>query len=79
VSFNDKAAPMAFQSTAITSLVISGDTATVTGTGIANGQAVTFTLHLIDKPETFSIQLSNGYSATWTPKTGRVEIHHNCN
>ncbi len=78
VSFTDKAAPMAFQSTAITSLVITGDTATVTGTGTANGQAVTFTLHLIDKPETFSIQLSNGYSATWTPKTGRVEIHHSC-
>ncbi len=59
---------MTFQSTSISSLVISGDTATVSGSGIANGLPVTFTLSVVDKPETFSIELSNGYSATWTPE-----------
>ena len=39
---------------------------------------MSFTLTIHDNPDSFSIQLSNGYSATWTPKTGRVEIHTNC-
>jgi hypothetical protein len=78
VSFNDKSTPMNFASTSIASLVISGDAATVTGNGTANGSPVTFTLKILDKPDTFSIQLSNGYTATWTPKQGKVEIKHSC-
>ena len=67
-----------FDSTSISSLVIAGDDATATGSGIANGLPVTFTLKIHDKPDSFSIQLSNGYSATWTPKSGRIEIHRSC-
>jgi hypothetical protein len=78
VSFNDKAKPMKFDSTSISSLVITGDDATATGNGTANGLPVSFTVTIHDKPDSFSIQLSNGYSTTWTPKTGRVEIHVNC-
>ena len=69
---------MKFDSTSISSLVISGDDATATGSGIANG--LTGDVHADDPRPSghFSIQLSNGYSATWTPKTGRVEIHCKC-
>ena len=77
LSFNDKATPMQFDSTSISTLVISGDDATATGSGIANGLPVTFTLTIHNHPDSFSIQLSNGYSATWTPKSGRIEIHSN--
>ena len=78
VSFNDAAAPMTFDSTSISSLVINGDDATATGNGIANGLPVTFTLTIHDGPDSFTIMLSNGYSATWTPKRGRIEIHDKC-
>ena len=79
VSFSDKAAaPMTFDSTSISSLVLDSATATATGYGIANGLPVSFTFTITDYPDSFSIQLSNGYSALWTPKTGRVEIHPNC-
>jgi hypothetical protein len=78
VFFNDKAFPMQFQSTSISTLVITGDDATATGNGVANGVPVTFTLKIHDKPDSMTIELSNGYSATWTPKTGRIEIHHSC-
>ena len=56
-------------------LASSGDDATASGSGVANGLPVSFTLTIHNKPDSFSIQLSNGYSATWTPKTGRIEIH----
>jgi hypothetical protein len=78
VSFNDKAAPMKFDSTSITRLVITGDTATVTGNGTANGLPVTFTLTLNDNPDRFTIQLSNGYTASWTPKRGKINFRHSC-
>ena len=78
LSFNDKATPMQFDSTSISSLVINGDDATASGSGIANGLPVTFTLTIHNHPDSFSIQLSNGYSATWTPKSGRIEIHSKC-
>ncbi len=78
LSFNDKATPMVFDSTSISTLVINGDDATATGSGIANGLPVTFTLTIHNHPDSFSIQLSNGYSATWTPKSGRIEIHDKC-
>jgi hypothetical protein len=69
---------MRFDSTSISTLVISGDDATATGNGIANGAPVTFTLKIHDKPDSMTITLSNGYSATWTPKSGRIEIRHSC-
>ena len=78
VSFNDKATPMQFDSTSIVDLASSGDDATASGTGVANGLPVSFTLTIHNKPDSFSIQLSNGYSATWTPKTGRIEINASC-
>jgi hypothetical protein len=78
VFFNDKAAKVRFDSTSITSLVITGDTAEVTGNGTANGVPVTFILKLNDKPDTFDITLSNGYHATWTPKTGKINFRHSC-
>ncbi len=78
VSFDDKATPMAFQSTSISTLVVSGKKAKITGSGMANGQSVTFELDLDADTRTFAIKLSNGYAATWTVKQGKVQVSPKC-
>jgi hypothetical protein len=78
VSVNDPAAGVTFHSTSVSTLVITGNTATATGSGVANGQPVTWTLNIVDGPDTFKLDLSSGYSVTWTPRKGRIEIHHSC-
>ena len=75
VSLNDTSAPVTFESTQISSFTISGDDATAKGSGSANGHPVTFTLRIHDHPDTFSLELSNGYTAGGPLKSGRVEIH----
>ena len=63
---------MNFVSTKIDSIVISGGTATITGSGLANGATVTFKVVAKDgSPDTFSIELSNGYKASGNVTTGR--------
>jgi hypothetical protein len=64
VSFNDQTNKVKFVSTSIDTLVISGNQATLTGSGTANGAPVTFNLVVTNgSPDTYSITLSNGYSA----------------
>jgi hypothetical protein len=61
-----------FVSTSIDTLGISGDTATLTGSGLVNGAPVTYKVVVTDdSPDTFSIELSNGYSASGNVTTGR--------
>jgi hypothetical protein len=75
ISFTDLKnlrAKVKFVSTKIDSIVISGDTATITGSGKVNGADVTFKVVAKDgKPDTFSIELSNGYEASGNVKNGR--------
>ena len=64
VSFNDQTNKVKFVSTSIDTLVISGNQATLTGSGTVNGAPVTFNLVVTNgSPDTYSITLSNGYSA----------------
>lgn len=65
ISFNDQKNKVKFVSTSINTLVIAGNQATLTGSGTANGVPVTFNLVVTDgSPDTYSIALSNGYSAS---------------
>jgi hypothetical protein len=70
-SFNDRKNKVKFTSTSIDTLVISGNQATLTGSGIANGVPVTFTIVVTDNPDTYSVQLSSGYSASGDVTRGR--------
>jgi len=75
ISFTDLKnlrAKVKFSSTKIDSILISGGTATITGSGLVNGVAVTFKVVAKDgSPDTFSIELSNGYKASGNVTTGR--------
>lgn len=70
-SFNDKKNKVKFTSTSIDTLVISGNQATLTGSGIANGAPVTFTIVVTDRPDTYSVELSSGYRASGNVTKGR--------
>ena len=78
VSVNDAAAQVTFDSTQIATFSISGDDATATGSGVANGQPVTFTLRIHDDPDSFSLELSSGYTRGGALRSGRIEIHPSC-
>jgi hypothetical protein len=75
ISFTDLKnlrAKVKFSSTKIDNIAISGNTATITGSGLVNGAAVTFTVVAKDgSPDTFSIELSNGYKASGNVTNGR--------
>jgi hypothetical protein len=70
-AFNDKKNKVKFTSTSIDTLVISGNHATLTGSGIANGAPVTFTIVVTDRPDTYSVELSSGYRASGNVTKGR--------
>jgi hypothetical protein len=68
----DKKHKVKFVSTSIDSLVIDGNSATLSGSGMANGAPVTFKLYVTDgRPDTFSIELSNGYKASGNVTKGK--------
>jgi hypothetical protein len=70
---------VSFQSTDVTSFVISGGTATIKGNGTANGVAVTYEVVVTDgRKDTFSITLSSGYTASGELDNGRIVIRDNC-
>jgi hypothetical protein len=74
ISFSDRATSprLHFESTAIQTLVITGNHVKLTGTGIANGVPVDFVVEGDDgSPDMFSISLSNGYSASGSVAAGR--------
>ena len=79
-SYSDPASNLSFAATKITSLSINGNNARFTGTAkLSKKSTVSFTVNVTDNGtpgtfDTFSIQLSNGYSAGGTLTSGDVEI-----
>jgi hypothetical protein len=74
ISFSDRSTSprLHFTSTAIMTLVITGNHVKMAGTGIANGVPVDFVVEGDDgSPDMFSISLSNGYSASGSVAAGR--------
>lgn len=74
ISFTDRAtSPRThFVSTAIATLVITGNHVKMTGTGTVNGVPVDFVVEGDDgSPDRFSIRLSNGYAAAGAVAAGR--------
>lgn len=79
VTYADRCAALRFQSSEITSIDNIGDTATITGSGLANGLPVSFQVTVSDVPPgLFSIQLSNGYLAEGVLKKGTIHISDQC-
>ena len=78
ISYDDPSAGLSFDSTDVTSFVITGAETTITGHGMANGVAVTYSIHVVDGRDAFSITLSNGYSASGEVGKGRILIRYNC-
>ena len=79
ITYRDAAAGLMFESTEITNINNMGDTATIDGTGLANGVPVTFRITVSDLPPgLFAIELSNGYSAEGTLRQGRIHIGDQC-
>lgn len=79
-SYDDPATPISFRSMKITSLIITGNQAHITGTGKIGKKKGSFTLDVTDNGEPgtndfFSLQLSNGYSATGFLSSGNIQIH----
>jgi len=79
VSYNDPATPLSFHSTKLTGLTFNGNQAHITGTGKIGKTRVSCTVDVTDNgsPGTndfFSIQLSNGYSASGQLLSGDIQI-----
>src|SRR2546429_2337885 len=81
ISYRDPAAALAFRTLRITSVRLDGNTATIKGTGSANGMDTGFVVKVEDKAEpgvgqdTFSIQLETGYSKSGGLQGGNIQIH----
>ena len=82
LTYSDPNANVIFARMRLRKLTISGNTATVTGSAtLANGGGnVTFTVTAVDSSadgssDTFSITLSNSYSASGTLTSGNITIH----
>ncbi len=75
------ATPFKFKSASVTSIICSGNRATVRGTGTAGSASVTYRVDLVDNGEpgrtdTSRIRLSNGYdSGEHVIKNGNVQLH----
>ena len=81
LTYSDASAAVSFSRARLRKLTISGDTATLTGTASLDngGGTVTFTVTAVDNnpngsTDTFSMSLSNGYSASGTLTSGDIEI-----
>jgi hypothetical protein len=81
VTYQDHSMSRTVQSTAITSVVVSGNCAQILGTATVNGSgAFGFQVNVCDNGEpgnadTFSISMSDGYSNAGTLGGGNVQIH----
>jgi hypothetical protein len=75
ISFTDlknRRSKVKFVSTSIDTLAISGATATLMGSGLVNGAPVTYKVVGTDgSPDTFAVELSNGYTASGNVTAGR--------
>lgn len=80
IFFSDKSVSpkLTFGSTSIDAVVISGYQASIYGQGKANGVTVSFRVDVTDGPDTFSIILSNGYTASGSVTGGGIEIDDEC-
>jgi hypothetical protein len=77
---DDSASPFSFQSKKVTSLSFNGNQAHITGTRKIGKTKVSLTVDVTDNGEPgtndfFSIQFSNGYSASGYPLNGGISIH----
>ena len=80
-SYSDSAVQLSFSATKFSSLTFSGRTAQFSGTGkVGKKQKFNFTVYATDNGDpgtndTFSINLSNGYSAGGNLTSGNIAIH----
>jgi hypothetical protein len=85
-SYSDPAVPLNFSAKKITSLTITGNqasfggTAKIPKTSVARAQNITFTVSATDNGvpgtnDTFSISVSNGYSAIGNLTSGDILVH----
>jgi hypothetical protein len=81
VVYEDPGVPLSFRSTKVTVLTFNGNQAHLAGTGKIGKKKVSFTCDVTDNgdPGTnndfFSIQFSNGYSASGYLTSGNISIH----
>jgi hypothetical protein len=80
VAYDDRAIGLRFASTSVTSYIQVGHRAIIRGRGRANGVLVTFRAEVVDNGEPgradrFTIQLSNGYTASGTLVRGNFQVH----
>jgi len=81
VAYEDPGVPFSFHSTKVTSLSFNGNHAHLAGTGKIGKKKVSFSCDVTDNgdPGTnndfFSIQFSNGYSASGFLTSGNISIH----
>jgi hypothetical protein len=81
LTYQDHAEDRTIKSTAITSVTVSGNCARVLGRATDNGTPAGFDVNVCDNGEpgkdsdTFSILMSNGYTASGTLGGGNVQIH----
>jgi hypothetical protein len=82
LTYQDHGAGRTVKSTSITSVIVSGNCARILGTATVNGAGVFgFDVTVCDNGEpgkdsdTFSITMSDGYSASGTLSGGNVQIH----
>ena len=81
LSFSDPAAGISITKAKLRTLTFNGNSADLGGTArLGDGRRVTYSVTAIDNSsdgstDTFSITLSNGYSASGTLLTGDIRIH----
>lgn len=81
VNYQDKAAGIHLKGANVTGVACNGNTAVIVGNGTVGGAAVTFRVVVTDVAEpgrndTFSIEISGGYSASGTlSEGGNIQIH----
>ncbi len=84
LTYVDHGVRLKVKGTGVTGYTVTGPTSRqIRGTAEANGQPVTYVVDVADNGEpgrqdTFSIRLSNGYSAAGTLQGGNVQLHTAC-
>ncbi len=80
VTFNDAAAGVSMKKAKVRTLTFNGNSADLGGRGkLGDGSKVTYSVTVTDNsssgsPDTFSITLSNGYSASGTLTSGDILV-----
>jgi hypothetical protein len=81
-SYNDPAVPLTLSAGKVTSVTISGNHSSFSGTAKGSGKKgkISFTVNVTDNglpgtSDTFSISLSNGYSASGNLTSGDISVH----